>query len=54
MIDTLAPLSNNISMVHTLEIVFSSEVPGLFREFVEILPRRFGGQITPKVIGNKS
>ena len=35
-------------------IIFSSEVPGLFGEFVKFLPLGFGGQITPKVIGDKS
>ena len=53
-IDALAPLSNKILIVSTLEFRFSSEVPGLFWEFVEISPRSFGGKITPKVMGDKS
>ena len=53
MIYALAPLSNNILIVHSGEFRFSSKVPGLIWEFVEILPRGFGGRITPKVIGDK-
>ena len=53
-VDALAPLSNNILIVHTLEFLFSSKFTGLIWEFVEILPRSFGGKITPKVIGDKS
>ena len=52
-IDSIVPLPYNILIVHTLEFQFSSEVPGLFWEFVKILPRRFGGKIIPKV-GDKS
>ena len=50
----LSPLSNNILIVCTLECLFSSEVPGLFWEIVEFLPRRLGGKITLKVMGNNS
>ena len=46
-IDTLAPLSDKILIVRTLEFL-------LIWEFVEFLPRSFGGKITPKVIGDKS
>ena len=53
-IDALAPLSNKILMVYTLEFLFSSEFTGLIWEFVEILPRCFGGKITPKVIVGRS
>ena len=53
-IDILAPLSNHILIVRSLDFLFSSEVPGIIREFVEILPLSFGGKITPKGIGNKS
>ena len=54
MIDALAPISNNILIVHSLEFLFSSEFTGLIREFVEILQRSFRGKITPKVKGDKS
>ena len=53
-IDALAPLSNNILTVHSLEFQFSSEVPGLIWEFVEILRRGFRDKITPKLLGYKS
>ena len=54
MIDALALQSNNILIVSTLEFSFLSEVTGLIWEFVEILPRSFGGKITLKVICDKS
>ena len=54
MIDTLAPLSNNVLIVPTLDFLFSSKVVGLIQELVEILLHSFGGKITPKVIGDKS
>ena len=47
-------LSNNMLIVSILECFFSPKVPGLIREFVEILPRGFRDKITPKVIGDKS
>ena len=53
-IDALAPLSNGILILHTLEFLFSYVVPGLIYEFVEFLPSGFSGKITPKVLGNKS
>ena len=53
-IDALAPLSNNILIVHTLAFLFSFEVSGLIWKFVEILPRSFGGENIPKEIGDKS
>ena len=54
MINVLALLSNIILIVCTLEFLFSSKVPGLIWEFVEILPRGFGGKNTQNVTGDKS
>ena len=53
-IDALAPLSNKVLIACTLEFRFSSEAPGLFLEFVEILLRSLGGKIILKVIGDYS
>ena len=53
-IDTLALISNNVLKVYTLDFLFSYVVSGLIWEFVDFLPRRFGGKITPKAIGDKS
>ena len=52
-INAPAPLSNNILIVCALEFRISSEVSRLFWVFINLLPRGFGGKITPKVIGDK-
>ena len=52
-IDALAPLSNDILIVHTLEFRFSSEAPELVCKFVEILPRSLGGKTVKTIKKNK-